>query len=124
MLLLNTWIIDRELVNWKLHTGNCLEADKVILYDYLDQALSGGSLELALQAHKYTKDGQAVMNSIIKQHGGRGKWEKAHATLVIASKKTWKSTGTIILTEHIATYQATVSDQGLQAFNKHPVNFL
>ena len=54
---------------------------------------------------KITKDRQAVMNSsIIKLHGGRGKWEKVHAALVIASKKTWKSTGTTTLTEHIATY--------------------
>ena len=101
--------LTEELVNRKLHTSNCLEADKVILYDLLDRALANGPLESALQAHEDTKDGQAVMRSIIKQHGGTAKWEKAHASLVVASKKTWKSTGSITLTEHIASFRVTMS---------------
>ena len=82
--------LTEELVNRKLHTSNCLEADKVILYDLLDRALANGPLESALQAHEETKDGQAVMHSIIKQHGGTAKWEKAHALLVVASKRPGK----------------------------------
>lgn len=101
--------LTEELVNRKLHTSNCLEADKVILYDLLDRALANGPLESALQAHEDTKDGQAVMHSIIKQHGGTAKWEKAHASLVVASKKTWKSTGNITLTDHIASFRVTIS---------------
>ena len=65
--------LTEELVNRKLHTSNCLEADKVILYDLLDRALANGPLESALQAHEDTKDGQAVMRSITKQHGGTAK---------------------------------------------------
>ena len=68
--------LTEELVNPKLHSSNCLEADKVILYDLLDRALANGPLlmlESALQAHEDTKDGQAVMRSIIKQHGGTAK---------------------------------------------------
>ena len=101
--------LTEELVNRKLHTSNCLEADKVILYDLLDRALANGPLESALQAHEDTKDGQAVMRSITKQHGGTAKWEKAHASLIVASKKTWKSTGNITLTEHIASFRVTMS---------------
>jgi len=78
--------LTEELVNRKLHTSNCIEADKVILFDLLDRALANGPLESALQAHEDTKDGQEVMRSIMKQHGGAAKWEKAHASLVVASK--------------------------------------
>ena len=98
-----------ELVNRKSYLSLCVEADKVTLYDHLDKALSGGPLESVLQAHEDTKDGQAVMESIIKQHGGKTKWEKSHATLLIASKRSWKSTGNITLTEHIASYRSIVS---------------
>ena len=79
------------------------------MYNHLDRALTGGPLESALQEHEDTKNGQAVMDSIVKQHGGKGKWEKAHASLLITSKKSWKSTSNITLTDHIASYRATVS---------------
>ena len=38
----------------------------------------GGPLESVLQAHEDTKDGQAVINTILLQHRGKGKWKKAH----------------------------------------------
>ena len=98
-----------ELVNRKSYSSLCVEADKVTLYDHLDKALSGGPLESVLQAHEETKDGQAVMESIMKQHGGKAKWEKSHAALLIASKRSWKSTGNITLTKHIASYRSIVS---------------
>ena len=65
--------IIEELVNRKSYNSLCVEADKVVLYNHLDRALSGGPLESILQAHKNTKDGQAVMESIIKQHGRKAK---------------------------------------------------
>ena len=80
-----------------------------MLYDHLDKALSGGPLESVLQAHEDTKDGQAVMSTILLQHGGKGKWEKAHERLVGLLKKKWKSTGNITLTEHIASFQGVVA---------------
>ena len=93
-----------DLVARKSHSSSCVEADKILLYDNLDKALSGGPLESVLQAHEDTKDGQAVMSTILLQHGGRGKWEKAHKRLVGLLKKKWKSTGNITLTEHIASF--------------------
>ena len=59
------------LVARKSHSSSCVEADKILLYDHLDKALSGGPLESVLQAHEDTKDGQAVMSTILLQHGGK-----------------------------------------------------
>ena len=95
----------KELVARKSHSSSCFEADKILLYDYLDKALSGGPLESVLQAHEDTKDGQAVMSTILLQHEGKEKWEKAHEQLIVMLKKKWKSTGNIILTEHIAVFR-------------------
>ena len=64
----------------------------------MDKALSGGPLESVLQAHEDTKDGQAVMSTILLQHGGKGMWEKAHERLIGLLKKKWKYTGNITLT--------------------------
>ena len=57
-------------------SSSCIEADNILLYDQLDKALSGGLLESVLQAHKDNKDGQAVISTILLQHGGNGKWER------------------------------------------------
>ena len=56
-----------ELVARKSHSSSCVEADKILLYDHLDKALPGGPLESVLQAHEDTKDGQAVMSTILLQ---------------------------------------------------------
>ena len=80
-----------------------------MLYDHLDKALSGGPLESVLQAHEDTKDGQVVMSTILLQHGGNGKWEKAHKSLVGQLKKKWKSTGNITLTGHVAAFCGIVA---------------
>ena len=58
-----------KLVAKKSHLSSCVEADKILWYDHLDKALSGSPLELILQAHEDTKDGRAVMSTIILQHG-------------------------------------------------------
>ena len=88
-----------ELVAQKSHLSSCVESGKILLYDHLDKAFSGGPLKSVLQAHEDTKDGQAVMCTILLQHGGRGKWEKARERLVGLLKKKWKSTGNITPTE-------------------------
>ena len=75
----------------------------------MDKALSGGPLKLVLQVHEDTKDGQAVMSTILLQHGGKGKWEKAHKRLVGQLKKKWNSTRNITLTEHVAVFQGIVA---------------
>ena len=62
-----------------------------------------------LQAREDTKYGQAVMSTILLQHGGKGMWEKAHERLVGLLKKKWKSTGNFTLTEHIASIRGVVS---------------
>ena len=62
-----------ELVAQKFHDSACVEADKVILYNHLDKSLQNGPLESALQANEDTKDGQAVIETIMLQHGGKGK---------------------------------------------------
>ena len=66
-----------ELAARKFYLNSCVEADKILLYDHLDKALSGSPHELVLQAHKDDKDGQAVTNTILLQHVGKGKWEMA-----------------------------------------------
>ena len=98
-----------ELVAQKSHLSLCVEADKILLYDHLDKALSGSPLESVLQPHEDTKDGQVVMSNILLQHGRKDKWEKAHKRLVRQLKRKWKSTGNITLTEHIATFQGIVA---------------
>ena len=50
-----------ELVARKSFTSSCVEADRVMLYDHLDKALSHGPYESTLQAFEDSKDGQAVM---------------------------------------------------------------
>ena len=49
------------------------------------------------------------MSTILLQHGGRGKWEKARERLVGLLKKKWKSTGNITHKEHIASYRGVVA---------------
>ena len=49
------------------------------------------------------------MNTILLQHGGKGKWEKAHEKLTGQLKKKWKSTSNITLTEHIAAFRGIVA---------------
>ena len=71
----------KELVAWKSHLSSCVKADKILLYDHLNKALLGGPLELVLHAHKDTKDGQAIISTILLQHGGKGKWERARKKL-------------------------------------------
>ena len=57
-----------ELVARKSHSISCVEADKILLYNHLNKAFSGGPLETVLQAHKDDKDGQAVMSTILLHH--------------------------------------------------------
>ena len=56
-----------ELVARKSHSSTCFEVDKILLYDYLDKALSGGPLESVLQAHEDTKGGQAVVSTLLNE---------------------------------------------------------
>ena len=51
------------------------------------------------------------MCTVLLQHGGKGKWEKAHERLVGQLKKKWKSTGNITLTEHMLPFEKLL--QGL-----------
>ena len=53
----------------KDHGGSCVETDKVILYGHLDKALKDGLYESCLQPHEDSKDGLAVMKSLLQQHG-------------------------------------------------------
>ena len=50
--------------------SSCVETDKVILYGHLFKALKDGLYEACLEPHEESKDGLAVMNSIVNQHGG------------------------------------------------------
>ena len=59
-----------EMIARKDHNGPGVETDKVILYGHLFKALKDGLYESCLQPHEDSKDGLAVMNSIIHQHGG------------------------------------------------------
>ena len=76
-----------ELVERKSQRDTCAETDKVTLYGYFETALENGPLESALQPHKDTKDGQAVIREMYMQHGGRAKWESAHDA-VMSNMKT------------------------------------
>ena len=62
-----------ELIARKSQRDTCAETDKVTLYGYLVPALENGPLESALQPHEETKDGQAVVRTILLQYGGRNK---------------------------------------------------
>ena len=94
-----------KLVARKSYNSSCVEADRVTLYDYLDKSLSHGPYESTLQAFEDSKDGQAVMETILLQHGGIAKWEKAHNQGTAAMKKPWKSTSSITLTDHISSFR-------------------
>ena len=65
-----------ELVARKSCFNSCGEADKVVLFDYLDKALAHDPYKSTLQAFEDSKDGQAVIKTIILQHGGVTKWGK------------------------------------------------
>ena len=70
-----------EIVARKSLQSACVEIDKVALYDLLVAALESGPLEITLQPHEKTKDGQAVIKSVYVQHGGPQKWKKTHETM-------------------------------------------
>ena len=68
-------------------------------------------MESALQPHKETKDGQAVVREILLQYGGRTKWERAHDQAMKKVKNEWISAnGTKTLTLHIADLRQTMVD--------------
>ena len=79
------------------------------MFNHLDKALQNGTLELAIQAHKDTKDDQAVMKTIMVQHGGKEMGEKLHARLNHSLKTKWKSTGNITRTENTAKFCRNVA---------------
>lgn len=92
-----------EMIARKSQRDACAETDKVTLYGLLVPALENGPLESALQPHEDTKDGQAVIQEIKTQHGGRAKWERAHDLALKNMKIVWISAnGTKTLTLHIA----------------------
>ena len=62
--------LTEETVARKSHNGTCVETDKVALYGYLEKALEDGPLESCLQPHEDSKDGLAIMKSLLQQHGG------------------------------------------------------
>ena len=100
-----------ECVERKSQLDTCAETDKVTLYGYLDAALTGGPLESDLQPHGSTKDGQAVINEIYSQHGGRTKWENAHNATMIQLKTMWNSSnGTKTLMNRIAAFCVNMVD--------------
>lgn len=80
-----------EMIARKDHNGPTVDTDKVLLYSLLYKALMGGIYEACLEPHEDTKDGLAVMNSIIDQHGGSAIWEKAHTSRTAALDQEWKS---------------------------------
>ena len=95
-----------ELVERKSKRDNCAETDKVTLYGYLKTALESGPLESALQPHEDIKDGQAVIQEMYMQHGGRTKWENAHDAVMSNLKTEWNSAqANKTLTNYIATYR-------------------
>ena len=100
-----------ELIARKSQRDTCAETDKVTLYGYLVPALENGPLESALQPHEETKDGQAVVRTILLQHGGRNKWETAHDQVLKDVKTKWSSAnGVKTLTLHIGAYRQRVVD--------------
>ena len=100
-----------EMVGWKDHSGSCVETDKVILFGHLEKALKDEPYELCLQPHEGSKDGLAVMESLLQQHGGNPKWEKAHTSKTKALDNKWNSTGAAkTLTNHIASFRVAMVD--------------
>ena len=100
-----------ELIERKSQLDTCAESDKVALYGYLVPALEGGPLESALQPHEETKDGQAVVQTILMKYGGRNKWELAHDQVVKDVKIPWSSAnGVKTLTLHIGALRQRVVD--------------
>ena len=75
----------------KDRNGPGVETNKVILYGHLFKALKDGLYESCLQPHEDSKDGLAVMNSIIHQHGGTAIWEK----LILRESHPWILNGTV-----------------------------
>ena len=61
------------MLSVNLNFDTCAETDRVILYGYLEAALTGGPLEFALQPHESTKDGQTAIKEMYIHHGGRTK---------------------------------------------------
>ena len=100
-----------ELIARKSQLDTCAETDKVTLYGLLAPALENGPLESALQPHEDTKDGQAVIQEIKMQYGGRSKWERAHDLSMSNMKTTWNSANSNkTLTLHIAFFRQTWVD--------------
>ena len=58
---------------------------------------------------KMTRTVKQLVSTILLQHGGKGKWEKAHEKLTGQLKKKWKNTGNIAPTEYIASFQGIVA---------------
>ena len=51
------------------------------------------------------------MKSLLQQHGGNPKWEKAHTSKTKALENKWSSTGvTKSLTAHIASFRVAIVD--------------
>ena len=50
-----------------------------------------------------------VMKTIMVQHDGKHKWEKAQKHLSSQLQKEWNSKGNITLTEHIASFRSIVT---------------
>ena len=98
-----------ELVARKSHDSACVETNKILLFNRLDKALQNGPQESAIQAHESNKDSQAVMKTIMVQHGGKGMQKKLHEKLIHSLKIKWKSTVNITLTEHIAKFRGNVA---------------
>ena len=82
-----------EMIARKDHNGPGVDTDKVILYGHLYKALQDGLYEACLEPHEDSKDGLAVMNSIVNQHGGTAIWERAHTARTAAMDIEWKSAG-------------------------------
>ena len=62
-----------EIVALKSYYSPCVETDKVALFKHLEKALEDGPYELCLQPHEDSKDGLAVMKSLLQQHDGNPK---------------------------------------------------
>ena len=95
-----------ELIARKSQRDTCAETDKVTLYSLLVPALEEGPLESALQPHEDTKDGQAVVQEITVQQGGRVKWERAHDQAMKDKAIVWSSSSANkTLTLHISAFR-------------------
>ena len=71
--------------------------------------MTNGPLDSALQPHESTKDGQAVINEMYTQHGGRSKWGNIHDATMVQLINLWNSSnGTKTLTNHIAAFRVNM----------------